>query len=692
MGDNPRVLSKDEVDPLGLYIAEGVDGALILGKAAGNLSGTQLLSVPVPDLYFRGGLVPYSLTEQQRIPYGVTLLGVNYTDFLLNDVWLDNRHIPDPTNSNVDVDPNDALKDGVIGFTDGGVVLPDRLTPTTFKLFLGEIDYVTDPSRDMIGMMHMIRNTPENKPIQVLNIGYYGAQLLLTTTEFNNSVGVLSNVQIDSTDPRVSYFIQETGGYPAGVDHEQYEEDVAELISLYQNGGNSLSHQDLFRWAREVWGMDLSDEDDPMAAIILGAAEGTTRVAPTSSLAAMLTTMETLGAGKRFELGVTATSGIQYTLRETMQMDPLEEDLVAGTVSLVTGAAQLGLASQLPGAELQPLTVGAVGLEQVMGFTNAKIADGDPALMSALILTSSRLGGCIAEPRALAGLTYANDLNYKPKDDGNGGFEYTPNPTIQGLTFGVIGASNVADLSSAKASGHYLRIYKTTEDPRYLAPIIQLGLTSTIEMGAYGYFMSNNPLPKEYRDEYEAMLYTYDIDTDDMKGSSAQGTMLAGAGISLGSTALGVGWGYLAQMRIEKREKKIALMETAPAVLAAQTYYDTLVADGAAPEQIQFAQDQLVIANVEDSQNPDKTPEQEFIDAVAELDRLTAEASSPERIALAEARVEYAREQRFFEVRSPNPWTETFDSLQLTGGPAMNGVGVGIGVTGRLPDFSRRRN
>lgn len=684
MADNPRVPEKSNVDPTGLYLAEAADAGLIGAKSIQNLSDVQFVSVPVPDIFLRGGLVPYNMSEKQRISYGAVLLGVNGADLFLNDLILDNRRLPDQPDSNVDIDPNDNLKNGVIGFSDGGIVLPDRITPTTIELFADEIDGVTDPIRDMTGVMRMIRNTPDNKAIQFGNSLYYSAHLMLSAAEMNQSIQTIAGAKIDSTDPRVDAFIDQMGGYPRGVDHDEYDQEVADLIEMYQSGGNTLSHQDLFRYAREVWGMDLSGENKPMETLILGALDGTAQVTPSSGLAAMLLSFETMAASMRFELGVASATGLQYTVRNMTDLKPLEEDVLAASIALATGAGQIGLAAQLNDGYVDPLTVGAVAAEQGLGFTSAKIAQDDPALLTSMILTSAQMSGAITEPRILAGLTYANDLNYKAKETKPGKFEYTPNPTVSGLINGMMFMNSAKNLAAGKSAGHYVRIYTQENDLRYLAPVLTLGAAHALEVGAYSHYMSHSSLPKAFQNQYETMLHDYNIPVDELHGNSSS-MMPVSAGISAASSVAGITWGYFAQTLVEKKKQRVSLLESSPEVLAAQSYYDDLQTNGADAKTLDTARTQVLIANTNEQNNPLQSATEQYDSALNKLQTLTSTKASPILIELANRELEFAREKKMAELDTSNFTTELVENLNLTSGPALQGLGAGIGISGVLP-------
>lgn len=564
------------VDDIGLKLAVGLDAAFILMDFSMVVSGTadmpdvpiirfKLKSGPAPEgmtgwrktawKSLNAGFVYRNLTPQQRDLNASLMLGTGYTDLVLNRVIAPSfLPIGDSSYTNTDVDPDNEFIDFVYGMS--GNHMADEQTGGTVLLITHELDKLTSPAHARFLGHDMLLLNSDKTGVRIANLGYFGAHLLMSAPHINYIVRSLEQSEISIDDYRVDYFIKETGGYPDGVDtdeeKQEYEQYVAALITDYQGGGDNVTHQVTFAYFREL-GIDLSDEDDPMAALMVGAAQGAEKVSPSGSFLAVFLAINALAAGQEFNLGTTSALGFQSNMRALVDNpykgnDQLLKDGVSLGTAVFLGGAQV-LAVKAMDGDVETITLLAIGAQQTVGFIGARAAEGDQKLLIAIDKSASQLGAAVGEPLAIANLTYATDYNYIVEDDGDDVI-YKPNATTSGMTMAVMIIGDGNNVLTGLPAGGYMRrgVLDCRENhklfSRYFWPVIFEGVATGLEMGMYSYYSSKNTLPEGFRQDYQAMLDEADSDFE-FAGNDNNGALLVPALTSAGTTGLSVAGGYL---------------------------------------------------------------------------------------------------------------------------------------------------
>ena len=545
---DPDSYKKTPVWPM--YTSLGADAFFVGYKSV--LTGTErfdMVSVPIP----RMGNNVYQLDPKQENIYGGALLGVNGFDFLVNDLWLDQKLMPDTYRSNVDVvaeahtdtESGDAgIIDFVLVTADEAEALPNRTSVSTLNYFGSEIDGVMDPTRDLINAKEIIRNNPDHTALRVGNIGYLSALTLSAGPAINNSIYGLTPISIDVNNYRVTQLEKEV---EAALGEDVDSEMVAELLDMYQNSGDFNSHQTLFVYFMSEHGVDLNDTDNPTTAIILGAAADSAIVSPDGTLLAMLNMLEAQAAKKQTQVSLTGSAGIQFNEREMLSgYADWQADLLAGGTAVLLGSGQLLIAKQASAdGEIQPLTYASVAGSQALAFGAARFADGDEKLLMANINSSNKFAGAIADPYSVAALSYATDQNYM----GDG----LANPTTQNLMWLVILGGNAETvLNSGRKAGMYLRQAQTEGDPKKLYPILAQTGALLLTEGMYIYYSQDKRMPKPFEEEYADLQSEYDFE-DPFEGNNMNGDLATAGLITLGANVGAVGLGYWQQTRRDKK-------------------------------------------------------------------------------------------------------------------------------------------
>lgn len=699
------------VDDTGLKLAVGLDAVFILMDFGMVVSGTadmpdvpiirfKLKSGPAPEgmtgwrrtawKSLNTGFVPRNLTPQQRDLNASLMLGTGYTDLVLNRIIAPYfLPIGDSSYTNTDVDPDNEFIDFVYGMS--GNHMADEQTGGTVLLITHELDKLTSPAHARFLGHDMLQLNSNSPGIRVANLGYFGAQLFLSAPHINYIVRSLEQSEISIDDYRVDYFIEETGGYPDGVDTDEekreYEERVADLITMYQQGGDFNSHQTTFVYFREVLGIDLSEEDDPMAAMMVGAAQGAEKVSPSGSFLAVFLAINALAAGQEFNLGTTSALGFQSNLRALVDNpykgdDQMLKDGVSLGTAVILGGAQ-ALAVKTMDGEIEPITWLAIGAQQTVGFIGARAGEGDQKLLIAIDKSASQLGGAVGEPLAIANLTYATDYNYIVEDDGDDVI-YKPNATTSGMTTAVMVIGDGNNILTGLPAGGYMRrgVLDCQENhklfSRYFWPVIFEGAATGLEMGMYSYYSSKNTLPEGFRQDYEAMLDEADADFE-FAGNDNNGALLKPALTSAGTTGLSVTAGYLLEQFVFEpvRDRQAAKAEADTAeefnLKEAQTRFHKVVARSDLAT-LQAQRDLYILEQMR--MDPDFDPMTlppitDFLPTQAEYEDA--------RLAVLDAEVHAAMVDPLSDTE--RAWDWMADNVSLTGGPKGTVAGVGVRVT-----------
>lgn len=699
------------VDDFGLKFAAGLDMAFVLTDFSLTATGKvdmpdvpilrfKLMSGPAPEgmtgwqktawKSLNTGFVYRNLTPQQRNLNAGLMLGAGYTDLVLNRFIAPSfLPIADSTFSNTDIDPDNDFVDFVYGMS--GNHLADQQTGGTILLIAHEVDKLTSPAHARFLGHDMLLLNSDKTAVRIANLGYFGAHMMISAPHINYIVRSLEQSEISIDDYRVGYFIEQTGGYPEGVntdeEKKEYEERVADLITMYQQGGDFNSHQTTFVYFREVVGIDLSEEEDPKAAMMVGAAQGAERVSPSGSFLALFLAINALAAGQEFNLGTTSALGFQSNMRALVDNpykgnDQLLKDGVGLGTAVLLGGGQV-LAVKATDGDVEPITLLAIGMQQTIGFIGARAAEGDPKLLIAIDKSASQFGGAVGETLAIANLTYATDFNYTVEEDGDD-VVYKPNATMGGMTTVIMVIGDGNNVLTGLPAGGYMRrgVVDCQENnklfSRYFWPVIFETAATGVEMGLYGYYSSENPLPEGFRQDYQAMLDEADSDFE-FAGNNNDGALIVPALASAGSTGLSVAGGYLLEQYAfepvrdrQAAEAKVDTLEEFDLQQAEGTMNDVLARGDIdtlrAAREAYIREQMLIDPNFDPSTLPplaDLLPTQEEYEA--------------SRLAVADAEVRVAA----LDTRSgtERAWDWTAQNVRLTGGPQGSVAGLGIQVT-----------
>ncbi|MBF0106295.1 MAG: hypothetical protein HQM16_13330 [Deltaproteobacteria bacterium] len=490
----------------------GADLTLTLARA--GLFGAGQFPMPKVPLKIpfieHGNLDPKTETPLRLAELGTAALSLGL------DLWLDGKIIPDSS------------------FT--GATLMPPMSGGIGNFFVDEVGKVTDPWTDIVRTQRMVDYTGTNAFVNIGNILYMMAQGILSDDKIRaHAQKMASTYEYQDPDYLVDYVIEQTGGYPSGVAHDAYKEDVQQLINMYQESGHDAGSMYAYlAYLKQKYGIDFTN--DRLGQLVTAGAQDSEQTNPDNTLTAFAQAVGRIAAAQEMNLSFVTAYGIHLMIDNMIDSNTINPAELGHLAGLAVPAANMAI-SAAQGIPLkdQGVSIATDLAATALGYLAAKAAGDDPELRLDIASALTQIGPAFYYPGAVADLSAVNEAGHAANSEG----ALIGNPTFTGAKWALVGIQGLGNLYSGYVAGKHLQRGIETGRPGEYLPLAIVGVAQIIEAVVYSQLMKAKKLPNNSYD-FSGHL----VPEVPMKGNDGLTTPLA---ISAGTTALGVGLGLVVE-------------------------------------------------------------------------------------------------------------------------------------------------